>query len=172
MTIGVKVEAGKSAPVEASNRLPLTNIPVGTLIYNIELRPGQGGKMVRSAGTSAQLMAKEGDYAQVRMPSGEVRLINVNCMANIGVLGNEQHLNVKIGKAGRNRYKGIRPTVRGMAMNAVDHPHGGGEGRGKGGNHPTTPWGQPTRGFKTRKRKTTSKYIIKSRHEAKRVNHE
>jgi large subunit ribosomal protein L2 len=155
--------------------LPIKNIPVGSTIYAIEIQVGRGAQMVRSAGNNAQLMAKESDYAQVRLPSGEIRLINVDCMATLGTVGNEQHQNIKIGKAGRNRKKGIRPSVRGVVMNAVDHPHGGGDGGrhgvGGGKNHgsaPRTPWGIKTLGFKTRKRKSTSKMIVKSRHAAKR----
>ncbi|MEO5691114.1 MAG: 50S ribosomal protein L2 [Candidatus Saccharimonadales bacterium] len=169
MKIGTKIESGSTAPVEAGNRLPLANIPVGSQIYGIEIQAGKGGQMVRSAGTKAQLMAKEGDYAQVRMPSGEVRKFRVECMASLGVVGNEQHQNVKIGSAGRNRRKGIRPGVRGVVMNAVDHPHGGGDGGRHGtGKAPRTPWGQLTLGYRTRRRKSTDKDIIKTRHEAKR----
>jgi large subunit ribosomal protein L2 len=149
--------------------MPLSKIPTGTLIYNLELQPGKGGQAVRSAGTKAQLMAKEGDYAQVKMPSGEVRRFRVECMATLGVVGNEQHQNVKIGSAGRKRRMGIRPTVRGVVMNAADHPHGGGDGGRHGtGKAPRTPWGQLTLGYRTRRRKSTSKMIVKSRHEAKR----
>lgn len=169
ISVGQKVASGDEASVEVGNRLPLKNIPTGTSIYGIELEPGKGSKLVRSAGASAQLVAKDGTYAQVRMPSGEVRMIHVECMAHIGVVGNDQHQNVKIGKAGRNRRKGIRPTVRGVVMNAVDHPHGGGDGgRHRMARAPVTPWGQKTLGYKTRTRKTTSKFIVKSRHAAKR----
>jgi large subunit ribosomal protein L2 len=175
ITVGRTIEAGAEAPVEAGNRLPLANIPVGSTIYAIELQPGRGAQLVRSAGNSAQLMAKEGDYTQVRLPSGEVRMVLAVCMATLGVVGNEQHQNIKIGKAGRNRNKGWRPSVRGVVMNAVDHPHGGGDGGrhgvGGGKNHgaaPRTPWGIKTLGYKTRKRKSTSKFIVKSRHAAKR----
>lgn len=169
MKVGSKVESGASAPVEANNRLPLANIPVGSQIYAIELHPGKGGQMVRAAGTKAQLMAKEGDYAQVRMPSGEVRRFRLECMASLGVVGNEQHQNVKIGSAGRKRRMGIRPTVRGVVQNAVDHPHGGGDGGRHGtGKAPRTPWGQLTLGYRTRKRKDTTKDIIRTRHDAKR----
>jgi large subunit ribosomal protein L2 len=169
MKVGQKINSGEEAPVENGNRLPLKNIPVGSTIHAIEMKPGRGAQMVRSAGNSAQLMAKEGDYAQVRLPSGEVRLVRLECTASLGVVGNEQHQNVKIGKAGRNRHKGIRPSVRGVVMNAVDHPHGGGDGGRHGiGKAPMTPWGQKTLGFKTRKRKSTTKYIVKSRHAAKR----
>jgi large subunit ribosomal protein L2 len=169
MTVGKVVKSGAEAPVESSNRMPLANIPVGTQIYAIEINPGKGAQMVRSAGTKAQLMAKEGDYAQVRMPSGEVRKFRLEATAAIGVVGNVQHQNVKIGSAGRNRRKGIRPSVRGVAMNAADHPHGGGDGGAHGpGKAPRTPWGQHTLGYRTRRRKYTSKLIVKTRHDAKR----
>lgn len=169
MKVGKQITSGDDAPIETSNRMPLSKIPTGTLIYNIELQPGKGGQAVRSAGTKAQLMAKEGDYAQVKMPSGEVRRFRVECMATLGVVGNEQHQNVKIGSAGRKRRMGIRPTVRGVVMNAADHPHGGGDGGRHGtGKAPRTPWGQLTLGYRTRRRKSTSKMIVKSRHEAKR----
>lgn len=169
MAVGQTISSGEEAPIENGNRLPLKNIPVGSTIHAIELQPGRGAQIVRSAGNSAQLMAKEGEYAQVRLPSGEVRLVNQNCTASLGVVGNEQHQNVKIGKAGRNRHKGFRPSVRGIAMNAVDHPHGGGDGGAHGiGRVPLTPWGQKTLGFKTRRRKSTTKFIVRSRHAAKR----
>lgn len=169
MKVGNKISAGEDAAVELSNRLPLSKIPTGTQIYAIELQAGKGAQVVRSAGTKAQLMAKEGDYAQVKMPSGEVRRFRLECMASIGVVGNEQHQNVKIGSAGRKRRMGIRPTVRGVVMNAADHPHGGGDGGRHGtGKPPRTPWGQLTLGYRTRRRKDTSKMIVKSRHEAKR----
>jgi large subunit ribosomal protein L2 len=169
MKVGQKINSGEEAPVENGNRLPLKSIPVGSTIHAIEMKPGRGAQMVRSAGNSAQLMAKEGEYAQVRLPSGEVRLVRLECTASLGVVGNEQHQNVKIGKAGRNRHKGVRPSVRGVVMNAVDHPHGGGDGGRHGiGKAPMTPWGQKTLGYKTRTRKSTSKFIVKSRHAAKR----
>ena len=169
MKQGQKISSGATATIENGNRLALKNIPTGSVIHAIELTPGRGAQIVRSAGASAQLMAKEGEYAQVRLPSGEVRLINVNSMASIGVVGNEQHQNIKIGKAGRNRRKGIRPTVRGVVMNAADHPHGGGDGGRHGmGKDPRTPWGQKTLGFKTRRRKSTTKFIVRNRHQAKR----
>lgn len=169
MTVGQTITSGEEAPIENGNRLKLKNIPIGSTIHGIELQPGKGAQMVRSAGNSAQLMAKEEDYAQVRLPSGEVRKINVECTASIGVLGNEQHQNVKIGKAGRNRNKGKRPSVRGVVMNAVDHPHGGGDGgRHRMAKAPRTPWGQKTLGFKTRRRKNTSQFIVRTRHQAKR----
>lgn len=169
MGVGTKIESGATAPVEAGNRLPLANIPVGSQIYGIEIQAGKGGQMVRAAGTKAQLMAKEGNYGQVRMPSGEVRKFRLECMASLGVVGNEQHQNVKIGSAGRKRRMGIRPGVRGVVMNAVDHPHGGGDGGRHGtGKAPRTPWGQLTLGYRTRRRKSTDKDIVKTRHEAKR----
>lgn len=168
MRVGSKVQSSQEASIEAGNRLPLEFIPVGSVINSIELQPGKGAQMVRSAGTGAQLMAKEDGWAQIKLPSGEVRIVSLACMASIGVIGNDQHQNVKIGKAGRNRHKGIRPGVRGVAMNAADHPHGGGEAKGKGNNHPTSPWGQKTLGYKTRRRKTTNKFIVRSRHQGKR----
>ena len=169
MTKGKQITSGETAPIESSNRMPLSQIPVGTQIYAIEINAGKGAQMVRSAGTKAQLMAKEGDHAQVRMPSGEVRRFRIECQATIGVVGNVQHQNVKIGSAGRNRRKGIRPSVRGVVMNAADHPHGGGDGGRHGtGKAPRTPWGQLTLGYRTRRRKSTNKLIARSRHEAKR----
>lgn len=169
MKLGSKIVSGEETPITRGNRLPLKNIPTGTTIHAIELQPDRGAQLVRSAGAGAQLVAKDGDWAQVRLPSGEIRLISINAMASIGTVGNDQHSNVKIGKAGRKRHMGFRPTVRGVAMNAVDHPHGGGEAKGKGGNHPRTPWGQPTLGYKTRhRRKTTGKFIVRGRREAKR----
>jgi large subunit ribosomal protein L2 len=169
MTVGQTITSGEEAPIEAGNRLPLKNIPVGSTIHAIELQPGRGAQIVRSAGNSAQLMAKEGAYAQVRLPSGEVRLVNQECTASLGVVSNEQHQNIKIGSAGRNRHKGKRPGVRGVVMNAVDHPHGGGDGGRHGmAKAPRTPWGQKTLGFKTRRRKSTSQFIVRSRHAAKR----
>jgi large subunit ribosomal protein L2 len=169
MKVGQTIIAGEETAIETGNRLPLKNIPVGTTIHAIELQPGKGAQMVRSAGNGAQLMAKEGAYAQVRLPSGEVRLVNLECTASIGSLGNEQHQNIKIGKAGRNRHLGKRPSVRGVVMNAVDHPHGGGDGgRHRMAKAPRTPWGQKTLGYKTRRRKSTSNMIVRSRHAAKR----
>lgn len=169
MTKGKVITSGEEAPIEASNRMPLSRIPVGSQIYAIEIQPGKGAQMVRSAGTKAQLMAKEGDYAQVRLPSGEVRRFRLEATAALGVVGNVQHQNIKIGSAGRNRRKGIRPSVRGVVMNAADHPHGGGDGGRHGsGKPPRTPWGQLTLGYRTRRRKDVSKLIVKSRHEAKR----
>jgi large subunit ribosomal protein L2 len=169
MRLGRKFVVEEEAPIERGNRLPLKNIPTGTQIHAIELQPGGGAQLVRSAGTSAQLVAKEGNYAQLRLPSGEIRLVNAECMATIGVIGNEQHQNIKIGKAGRKRRMGIRPTVRGVVMNAVDHPHGGGDGgRHRMARPPTTPWGQKTLGYKTRHRRNTNKFIIRTRHQGKR----
>ena len=168
-TKGKVIQTGPDAPVEQGNRLPLAQLPVGAQIYAIEINPGHGAQMVRSAGTKAQLMAKEGDYAMVRMPSGEVRKFRLECEASLGVVGNVQHQNIKIGSAGRNRRKGIRPGVRGVVMNAADHPHGGGDGGRHGtGKAPRTPWGQLTLGYRTRTRKSTNKMIVRSRHEAKR----
>jgi len=169
MKVGQKIVSGSEATIETGNRLPLRNIPVGSTIHAIELQPGRGAQLVRSAGNGAQLMAKEEQYGQVRLPSGEVRLINLECTASLGVIGNEQHQNVKIGKAGRSRHMGIRPTVRGVVMNAADHPHGGGDGGRHGtAKDPRTPWGQKTLGYKTRRRKNTSQFIVRSRHAAKR----
>ena len=162
---GDKVISGERVDIKPGNSMPIDSIPVGTMIHNIELHPGQGGKLVRSAGQEAQLMAKEGKYAHVRLPSGEMRLILSKCRATIGTVGNADHENVKIGKAGRTRHMGIRPTVRGSVMNPVDHPHGGGEGRAPVGHAgPLTPWGKPALGYKTRKRNhRTNKYIVKRR---------
>ena len=162
---GDTVIASASADIKAGNALPIANIPVGTVIHNIELYPGKGAQLVRAAGTAAQLMAKEGSLAQVRLPSGEYRYIRLDCMATIGTVGNEEHANVAIGKAGRKRHMGIRPTVRGSVMNPVDHPHGGGEGKSPVGRPgPVTPWGKPALGYKTRKTKNrTNKFIIKRR---------
>jgi large subunit ribosomal protein L2 len=169
MKPGRKFKVDEEASIEQGNRLPLKNIPTGTQLHAIELQPGRGAQLVRTAGSSAQLVAKDENYAQVRLPSGEVRMINANCMATIGVIGNEQHQNVQIGKAGRKRRMGIRPTVRGVVMNAADHPHGGGDGgRHKMARPPVTPWGQKTLGYKTRRRKTTTKFIIRTRHQGKR----
>jgi large subunit ribosomal protein L2 len=171
------ISSDEQTPIENGNRLPIKYIPLGATIHAIELQPGRGAQLARSAGNGAQLVAKEEDYAQVRLPSGEIRLVQVNCRATIGTVGNEQHQNVKIGKAGRNRRKGIRPSVRGVVMNAVDHPHGGGDGGrhgvgggGKGGygHAPKTPWGQKTLGYKTRRRKSTDKFIVRSAHAGKR----
>ena len=165
LTDGDKVVSGAKADIKVGNCMPIESIPVGTLIHNIELNPGQGGKLVRGAGQSAQLMAKEGKYAHVRLPSGEMRLILARCRATIGTIGNADHSNMKIGKAGRKRHMGIRPTVRGSVMNPNDHPHGGGEGRAPIGHAgPMTPWGKPALGYKTRnKKKQSNKFIVKRR---------
>jgi len=164
LKVGETVMAGAGAEIRSGNSLPISNIPVGTLIHNIEIKEGRGGQMVRSAGGAAQLLAKEGDFAQVRMPSGEVRLIHQTCYATIGQIGNLDHGNVKLGKAGRKRHKGIRPTVRGSAMTPRDHPHGGGEGRQPIGlPGPKSPWGKPTLGYKTRRNKKTDQYIVRRR---------
>lgn len=164
LKVGDTVMAGVGAEIRSGNALPIANIPVGTLIHNIEVRDGRGGQLVRSAGGAAQLLAKEGDFAQVRMPSGEVRLIRQTCYATIGQVGNLDHGNIKLGKAGRNRHKGIRPTVRGSAMTPRDHPHGGGEGRQSIGlPGPKSPWGKPTLGYKTRRNKKTDQYIVRRR---------
>jgi large subunit ribosomal protein L2 len=170
MKIGTKIRSGEEAPIETGNRLALKNIPVGSQVHAIELTPGKGAQLVRSAGNGAQLVAREGEYAQVKLPSGEVRMVHVECTASVGVIGNEQHQNIKVGKAGRSRHKGIRPTVRGVVMNAADHPHGGGDGGRHGmGKDPRTPWGQKTLGYKTRsRRKVSSKFIVRTRHAAKR----
>ncbi len=162
---GDKVVSGEKADIKPGNNMPISNIPVGTLIHNIELNPGQGGKLVRAAGQSAQLMAKEDKYAHIRLPSGEMRLVMTKCRATIGTIGNTDHENVKLGKAGRKRNMGIRPTVRGSVMNPVDHPHGGGEGRAPVGRPgPLTPWGKPALGYKTRKKnKISNKFIVKRR---------
>ena len=169
MVKGKTIQTGKAAPIEASNRLPLSAIPVGTMIYAIELTAGRGAQMVRSAGTKAQLMAKEEGYALIKMPSGEVRKVRLEATASIGVVGNVQHQNIKVGSAGRNRRKGIRPTVRGVVMNAADHPHGGGDGGSHApGKAPRTPWGQLTLGYRTRRRKGSNKLIVRTRHDAKR----
>jgi len=169
MAKGSQIEVGNEAAIETSNRMPIEQIPVGTQIYAIELTPGKGAQMVRSAGSSAQLMAKENGYATLRMPSGEMRKVLCACSASIGVVSNVQHQNIKTGSAGRTRRKGIRPTVRGVVMNACDHPHGGGDGGRHGtGKAPRTPWGQLTLGYRTRHNKKTNKMIVRSRHEGKR----
>lgn len=169
MTVGKVIKSGADAPIETSNRLPFAQIPVGSQVYAIELHPGKGAQLVRSAGAKAQLMAKEGDYASVRMPSGEVRKFRLEATAALGVVGNVQHQNIKVGSAGRKRRKGIRPTVRGVVMNAADHPHGGGDGGRHGsGKAPRTPWGQLTLGYRTRRRKDVAGLIVRTRHDAKR----
>lgn len=165
LKVGDMVVSGADADIKPGNALPLANIPVGTMIHNIELEPGKGGQMVRSAGTGAQLMAKENGYATLRLPSGEMRMVLETCRATVGQVGNVEHENIKIGKAGRNRWLGKRPHVRGVAMNPVDHPHGGGEGRAPiGHSSPLSPWGKPTLGYRTRKRKPSDRLIVRSRH--------
>jgi large subunit ribosomal protein L2 len=163
LAVGASILAGESADILVGNSLPLKNIPLGTMIHNIELKKGKGGQMARSAGAAAQLLAKEAGYAQMKMPSGEVRKVHLDCYATIGQVGNLNYENVAIGKAGRTRWLGKRPTVRGVAMNPIDHPHGGGEGKTSGGRHPVSPWGLPTKGYKTRKNKRTQRFIIKRR---------
>ena len=163
LSVGDEVMSGPEADIKPGNTLPLKNIPLGTHIHNIELRLGKGGQIVRSAGTYAQLMAKEDRYALVKLPSSEVRMVLLNCMATVGQIGNVTHENINLGKAGRKRWLGKRPKVRGVAMNPVDHPMGGGEGRSSGGRHPCTPWGVPTKGYRTRKNKRTDRFIVKRR---------
>jgi len=163
LAVGDKVVSSEQADIKPGNSAPLKNIPLGSLIHNLELKVGKGGQLIRSAGSYGQLMAKEGDYAQVRLPSGEVRKVFILCRATIGQVGNIENENISIGKAGRSRWYGKRPKVRGVAMNPVDHPMGGGEGRSSGGRHPCTPWGIPTKGHKTRSNKRTDKYIVKRR---------
>jgi len=163
LKVGDTVSSGPDSEIKVGNTLPISNIPLGIMIHNIELRPGRGGQLARSAGAQVQLMAKEGDYATLRMSSGEVRMVHSKCMATIGQVGNLDHINVSIGKAGKSRWLGKRPHVRGVAMNPVDHPLGGGEGKTSGGRHPCTPWGKPTKGYKTRKNKATDKFIVKRR---------
>ncbi len=163
LAVGATVIAGEGADILVGNALPLKNIPLGTMVHNIELRQGKGGQMARSAGVAAQLLAKESGYAQIKVPSGETRMVNLECFATIGQVGNLDHENVSIGKAGRTRWLGKRPTVRGVAMNPIDHPHGGGEGKTSGGRNPVSPWGLPTKGYKTRNSKRTQRFIIKRR---------
>ncbi len=169
LKVGDTVVSGSNVDIRPGNCMPISNIPVGTMIHNIEMKEGRGGQMVRSAGSAAQLLAKEGDFAQIRLPSGEVRLVRQVCYATIGQVGNLDHGNIKLGKAGRKRHMGIRPTVRGTAMSPRDHPHGGGEGRQPVGMPgPKSPWGRPTRGYKTRRNKETDKYIVRRRSQGKR----
>jgi large subunit ribosomal protein L2 len=169
LKVGDTIVAGTNADIRPGNSLPIANIPVGTLVHNIELKEGRGGQLVRSAGTAAQLLAKEGDYGQIRMPSGEVRLVRQECYATIGQVGNLEHGNIKLGKAGRKRHLGVRPTVRGSAMSPRDHPHGGGEGRQPiGMPSPKSPWGKPTLGYKTRRNKTTDQFIVRRRGKKRR----
>lgn len=164
MVVGQQIMSGSEAPIKSGNALPIRNIPVGTTICCVEMMPGKGAQIARSAGTSVQLLAREGSYAQIRLRSGEVRRVHVECRATVGEVGNEENNLRKIGKAGAQRWRGIRPTVRGTAMNPIDHPHGGGEGRTSGGRTPVTPWGKDTKGTRTRKNKATDKFIIRTRH--------
>ena len=163
MKVGDQIVAGDNVDILPGNALPLKNVPLGTLVHNVELRPGKGGQIARGAGSAVQLVAKEGDYATVKMPSGELRKVSLECLATIGQVGNVDHENVSHGKAGRSRWLGKRPHVRGVAMNPVDHPLGGGEGKTSGGRHPVTPWGMPTKGYKTRNRKATDQFIVQRR---------
>lgn len=163
LRVGDQIQSGPGSEIRPGNAMPLSAIPLGTIVHSIEMKPGKGGQLVRSAGAGAQLMAREGTYATLRLPSGEMRMIHVRCQATIGQVGNLEHENQKIGKAGRSRWKGVRPNVRGVAMNPVDHPMGGGEGRSSGGRHPCTPWGKPTKGQKTRKNTRSDQYIVKRR---------
>jgi len=164
LAVGMTINSGPSADYQVGNSLPLKNIPLGTVVHNVELTPGKGGQLARAAGLGCQLLAKEGKFAALRLPSGEMRRVPLDCRATIGQVGNEDHVNISLGKAGRNRWLGKRPKVRGVAMNPVDHPHGGGEGRSSGGRHPSTPWGISTKGHKTRKeKKSSNQYIIRRR---------
>lgn len=167
LKVGAEVIAGPNAPIQVGNALPLANIPLGATVHNVELNPGRGGQLARSAGAEVQLLGRDGGRAQLRLPSGENREVLVQCMATLGQVGNIEHANIVIGKAGRSRWLGRRPKVRGVVMNPVDHPHGGGEGRSSGGRHPVTPWGKPTKGYKTRKRKNRSNQWIIRRRNAK-----
>ena len=168
LQVGMTVSSGPGAEIAVGNCLPLSAMPVGTIVHNVELQPGRGGQMGRSAGTSIQLMARENDMATLRLPSGEMRMVRADCRATVGVIGNSEHQNVKVGKAGRKRHMGVRPQTRGTAMNPVDHPHGGGEGSTTAGRHPVTPWGVPTLGFRTRKKhKQSDRYIVRGRRRGK-----
>jgi large subunit ribosomal protein L2 len=169
LRVGAMVQSGPEAEIRVGNCLPLANMPAGTVVHNVELTPGRGGQLGRSAGTSIQLLAKDGDRATLRLPSGEMRLVRAECRATVGTIGNADHQNVKIGKAGRKRHMGVRPQTRGTAMNPVDHPHGGGEGSTTAGRHPVTPWGVPTLGYRTRKKgKDTDRYIVRGRRRGKK----
>ena len=165
LALGDKVIAGQRVDIKPGNAMPLANIPIGTIVHNIELKPGKGGQIARSAGTYAQLVGRATGYAQIKLGSGEMRLVRGECMATIGAVSNPDQANISLGKAGRKRWLGKRPSVRGVAMNPIDHPHGGGEGRSSGGRHPVTPWGKPTKGRKTRSNKATDKYILRRRHQ-------
>jgi len=164
VSAGAELMSGNDSPIKAGNCLTLRSIPVGSTVHNIELKPGKGGQMARSAGASAQLVAREGSYATLRLRSGEMRKVHIECRATIGEVGNSEHSLRKLGKAGATRWRGVRPTVRGVVMNPVDHPHGGGEGRTSGGRHPVSPWGTPTKGYRTRSNKRTDKFIVRRRH--------
>jgi large subunit ribosomal protein L2 len=167
--VGATVQSGAGADIRVGNSLPLANMPPGTVVHNVELVPGRGGQLGRAAGTGIQLLAKEGEYATLRLPSGEMRMVRADCRATVGTIGNSDHQNVKIGKAGRKRHMGVRPQTRGTAMNPVDHPHGGGEGSTTPGRHPVTPWGVPTLGYRTRKKgKTSDRYIVRGRKRGKK----
>jgi large subunit ribosomal protein L2 len=169
LRVGMSVESGPSADIRVGNALPLAAMPAGTIVHNVELTPGRGGQIGRAAGTSIQLLAKDGDYVTLRLPSGEMRMVRGECRATVGTIGNSDHQNVKIGKAGRKRHMGVRPQTRGTAMNPVDHPHGGGEGSTTPGRHPVTPWGVPTLGYRTRKKgKASDKYIVRGRRRGKK----
>ena len=169
LAVGTEVSSGEKAEIQVGNALPLASIPIGTVVHNVEMTPGRGGQLGRSAGAAIQLVAKEGKYATLRLPSGEMRMVPIDCRATIGAIGNVDHENVSIGKAGRNRHRGIRPQTRGTAMNPVDHPHGGGEGKTTAGRHPVTPWGVPTIGYRTRKKnKPSGKFIVRGRRRGKK----
>jgi large subunit ribosomal protein L2 len=169
LRVGASVESGPTADIRVGNALPLANMPPGTVVHNVELTPGRGGQLARSAGTGIQLLAKEGDYVTLRLPSGEMRMVRAECRATVGTIGNSDHQNVKVGKAGRKRHMGVRPQTRGTAMNPVDHPHGGGEGSTTAGRHPVTPWGVPTLGYRTRKKsKASDRYIVRGRRRGKK----
>ncbi len=168
LAIGDKIISANKADIKPGNTMPFTGMPIGSIVHNIELKPGKGGQIARSAGTYAQFIGRDGAYAQIRLSSGELRIVRQECRATIGAVSNPDHGNQNMGKAGRNRHKGIRPSVRGVVMNPVDHPHGGGEGRTSGGRHPVTPWGKPTKGARTRTNRRTDKFIIRSRHSKKK----
>jgi large subunit ribosomal protein L2 len=169
LRVGATVQSGPDADIRVGNSLPLSNMPPGTVVHNVELVPGRGGQLGRAAGIGIQLLAKDGEYATLRLPSGEMRMVRADCRATVGTIGNSDHQNVKIGKAGRKRHMGVRPQTRGTAMNPVDHPHGGGEGSTTAGRHPVTPWGVPTLGYRTRKkRKTSDRYIVRGRRRGKK----
>ena len=168
LAVGDTIIAGERVEVKPGNAMPLKSMPVGTIVHNVELKPLKGGQIARSAGAYAQLVGRDSGYAQVRLMSGELRMVHQDCLATVGAVSNQDHMNINLGKAGRSRHMGRRPSVRGVAMNPVDHPHGGGEGRTSGGRHPVTPWGKPTKGRRTRSNKSTDKFIIRSRHERKK----